>query len=88
MRGWQYVYDHPEEAAKIFNKAVPSVNLDLATKTVKMMEPLSRTANSKGRPLGWMSEKDWGDTVNLLTKYGIMKGSVELNKLYVNLISD
>jgi NitT/TauT family transport system substrate-binding protein len=88
MRGWQYVYDNPEEAAKIFVKAVPSVKLDLAVTTAKMMESLSHTSNSKGHKLGWMAEQDWVHTVNLLTKFGLLKGSVELNKLYVNLIAE
>lgn len=88
MRGWQYVYDHPEEAAKIFVKAVPSVKLDLAVTTAKMMESLSHTSNSKGRRLGWMAEQDWVHTVNLLTKFGLLTGSVELNKLYVNLVAE
>jgi NitT/TauT family transport system substrate-binding protein len=88
MRGWQYVYDNPEEAAKIFVKAVPSIKLELAVTTAKMMEALSRTSNSKGRRLGWMAKEDWVHTVNLLTKFGLLKGGVELNQLYVNLIAE
>jgi NitT/TauT family transport system substrate-binding protein len=88
MRGWQYVYDHPEEAAKIFTKAVPSVDLDLATTTAKLMEPLSHTPASKGHPLGWMAEQDWVQSITLLSKFDLVKVKVEPKQLYVNLIAE
>lgn len=87
MRGWQYVYANPEKATDIFIKAVPSIKRDLALKTISMMEGLSHTPSSKGQPLGWMAEEDWVRTIDILTKGGILTGSVKPSDLYINLVA-
>ncbi len=39
---------------------------------------------TKGKPLGWMAKEDWADTVDLLKKYGGVKGDVKIDRLYTN----
>jgi NitT/TauT family transport system substrate-binding protein len=42
------------------------------------------TPNTAGKPLGWMSEKDWEETVSVLKQYGGVTGPLAAGQLYTN----
>jgi NitT/TauT family transport system substrate-binding protein len=42
------------------------------------------TPNTAGKPLGWMSDKDWQSTVEVLKKYGGVTGPIEAAQLFTN----
>ena len=42
------------------------------------------TPSTAGKPLGWMSEKDWEETVSVLKQYGGVTGALETSQLYTN----
>lgn len=88
MKGWQYVYEHPEEAAEIMNGAMPTIDIELATTTAKMMESFSHTPASEGKPLGWTAEEDWVRTVDLLKRYDLLGKEVPVDSFYTNLIPE
>ena len=46
--------------------------------------PTFRTANSKGHPLGWMSDKDWQATVDILQATGDVAKAPPVTDLYTN----
>jgi NitT/TauT family transport system substrate-binding protein len=40
--------------------------------------------NTEGKPFGWMSEKDWEETVEVLKQYGGVTASLQAHQLYTN----
>jgi NitT/TauT family transport system substrate-binding protein len=42
------------------------------------------TPNTAGKPLGWMSDKDWDETVAVLKQYGGVTSPLEATQLYTN----
>lgn len=87
MQGWQYVYSHPTQAAKLINKDVPAISLPIATAICKVMASFAHTPASAGKPLGWMAASDWTQTVALLKQYGLITTDVPISSLYTNVIA-
>jgi len=59
--------------------------------TWKIICNFARTPAAKGKPLGWMSIKDWGTTVNLLKSsplLGIQNAVPGAEKLFTNFYLD
>jgi NitT/TauT family transport system substrate-binding protein len=46
--------------------------------------PRLRTKNSEGHPYGWMSEKDWAVSVDVLLKTGQLEKPIAAESLYTN----
>jgi NitT/TauT family transport system substrate-binding protein len=46
--------------------------------------PRLRTKNSEGHPYGWMSDKDWAVSVDVLVKTGQLEKPIALESLYTN----
>jgi NitT/TauT family transport system substrate-binding protein len=46
--------------------------------------PRLRTKNTEGRPYGWMSEKDWAVSVDILLKTGQLEKPIPVHGLYTN----
>lgn len=46
--------------------------------------PRLRTRNTEGHPYGWMSEKDWAVSVDILLKTGQLEKPIPTNVLYTN----
>jgi NitT/TauT family transport system substrate-binding protein len=42
------------------------------------------TKNNQGKPVGWMSEKDWVNSVDILRKTGMVTSDVPIAQLYTN----
>src|SRR6266851_7344480 len=42
------------------------------------------TPNTMGQPLGWSSDKDWGETVAVLRQYGGVTEPLDAKQLYTN----
>jgi NitT/TauT family transport system substrate-binding protein len=42
------------------------------------------TPNTAGKPLGWMSDKDWEQTVEVLKAYGGVTTPLEASQLFTN----
>jgi NitT/TauT family transport system substrate-binding protein len=76
----------PEAAVAAIRKRSPLTVKDpvMALKVVKNVLSLVQTSNTTGKPLGWMSKKDWAETVGLLSKHGGLKNPLALNRYYTN----
>jgi NitT/TauT family transport system substrate-binding protein len=46
--------------------------------------PTLQTPNSKGKPYGWMSEKDWSETIEVLESIGSVSKAPAPDALYTN----
>jgi NitT/TauT family transport system substrate-binding protein len=71
MKGFQYAFDNPNKSVGLIQQqvanqtATPVANVAI----LKSVKNSAHTANSKGKPLGWMSRKDWVETEALMFQY-------------------
>jgi len=85
MRGWRFMLDNPNQAIGILQQYFPNIDPKQYVARIKGVKTVISTANNAGHPLGWMSEKDWGKTTFLLSKYGgITTIPGGLKNLYTN----
>jgi NitT/TauT family transport system substrate-binding protein len=70
MRGWRYMLSNPNLSIGILQKYYPNIDPKQYVARIKGVKTVISTPNNAGKPLGWMSKKDWGKTTFLLTKYG------------------
>lgn len=84
QRGWQYTYDHRDEAADIFLKHASAFNKEIALLEINGTMTILHTKATEGKPLGWSSIDDWKDTQELLEKFAKMKPQADLNVYFTN----
>ena len=84
LEGWYYTLEHPREASAIGVKHFPMAQQDPLEKGVEATRPLLHTSNSEGKPLGWMAEADWRQTVQLMYEYGGSDPPLELDRYFTN----
>lgn len=85
QRGWQFMLDNPNQAVGVLQKYYPNINPAQYVARIKGVRKVLFTPNNVGKPLGWMSRKDWGNTTALLVKYGGLKDlPAGIENLYTN----
>ena len=84
QRGWQYAFDHRDEAADIFLKHASAFNKEIALLEINGTMTILHTKSTEGKPLGWSSIDDWKDTQDLLEKYAKMKPQADLSVYFTN----
>jgi NitT/TauT family transport system substrate-binding protein len=66
VRGWEAARKNPRAAAESYVKRFPELNVDSITKMVEGFTSLMSTEYTKDKPVGWMSEEDWVQTLDIL----------------------
>ena len=84
LKGFLYARQHPDEAIAITKKYGPEIVPEIAKRELEMSFLNWVTPNTAGKPLGWMSEKDWDSTVETLTQYGGVTTPMKASALYTN----
>jgi NitT/TauT family transport system substrate-binding protein len=84
IKGFLYARQNLEEAVAINKKFNEALSEAIVRREAQLSWESWVTPNTAGRPLGWMSDKDWDATVNVLRKYGSPKGPVDARQLYTN----
>jgi len=84
QRGWQYSFDHRDEAAEIFRKSAPVFTQEIAKLEVDGTMTIIRTERTKGRPIAWSDAGDWKDSQDLLEKFAKLKAQTDLSQYYTN----
>jgi NitT/TauT family transport system substrate-binding protein len=84
IRGFLYARQHPDEAVAITRKFSEAVVPEIARRELEMSFETWVTPNTAGKPLGWMSDKDWDATVQVLKQYGGVTAPLEASVLYTN----
>lgn len=84
MKGLRDVIENPEMGWKTVVKHKPEVEPNFARIGLENTLPLLATPNTKGKPLGWMSEKDWEATLDFLAKYMGLTPKPSLDQVYTN----
>lgn len=90
LRGWQDVYDDPEETAKILNAQFPLVDIETAVATAKAMESFAHTEASKKLPLGEVTQDDIVSTIDIMVQTGLIDEAKapKPEDVYSNLVFD
>ncbi|HUZ74261.1 MAG TPA: ABC transporter substrate-binding protein [Stellaceae bacterium] len=84
VQGFLYGRKHPDEAAAIIKKYAPATEIAISLREMGLSWHTWVTPNTKEKPLGWMSAKDWSATVSALKQYGGVKTPLEASQLYTN----
>jgi NitT/TauT family transport system substrate-binding protein len=84
IRGFLYARQHPDEAVVITKKFSEAVVPEIARRELEMSWDTWVTPNTAGKPLGWMSDKDWESTVQVLRQYGGVTMPLQASVLFTN----
>jgi len=68
LKGLQYVLDHPQEAFDSLRANYPDAE-DFQKILIDVIIQLRDTPNTVGKPLGWMSEKDWEISQDIVAEW-------------------
>jgi NitT/TauT family transport system substrate-binding protein len=86
-KGYAYAFAHPEEAALVLRKRMPDpTGLAGDNVTVEVIRVLSTmgTAETEGKPYGYMPDSLWVKTVDVLKKYADLDPATDPKALYTN----
>lgn len=83
IRGFVYARQNPDEAAAIVKKYSESLVPEIIKREMELSWATWNTPNTKGKPLGWMSDADWAATVDVIKQYGGVS-NLDAKSLYTN----
>lgn len=84
LKGLDDVVKDPESGWKAVVAAKPEVDPKVAQLGLENSLPFLRTTATKDKPLGWMAEKDWTDTLDFLEKYMELSPRLDTKVYYTN----
>jgi NitT/TauT family transport system substrate-binding protein len=84
LRGFLYGRRNLDEMIAIARKYSPAIEPAIARREAEMSWQTWVSPNTLGKPLGWMAEKDWEETVEVLKHYGGVTTPLEARQLYTN----
>src|SRR5436190_5055704 len=82
IKGFLYGRKQPDEMAAIVKKYSDATDVRITKREAELSWNTWVTPNTAGKPLGWMSDKDWAATVDVLKLYGGVTTPLEAQKLY------
>jgi hypothetical protein len=62
----------------------PGLNDAVTAAQIKATKDYDNTSNTTGQPRGWMSDKDWAETVKIAQTYEGVKPDIKVADLYTN----
>ena len=84
LKGFLYGRAHIEEMVAIVKKFSEATVPAISRREAELSFNTWVTPNTAGKPLGWMSDKDWNETVAVLKQYGGVTTPLEATQLYTN----
>ena len=84
VKGFLYGRTQPDEMAAIVKKYSDATDVRITRREAELSWDTWVTPNTAGKPLGWMSDKDWAATVDVLKLYGGVTTPLDPQKLYTN----
>ena len=84
LRGFLYARRNPDETVQIVKKYLETIEPAITRREMELSWNTWVTPNTAGKPLGWMSDKDWAATVDVLKTYGGVTTPLEASQLYTN----
>jgi len=84
LKGFLYGRQHPDEMIAVVRQFSQAVEPAIARREAELSWENWVTPNTAGKPLGWMSDKDWDETVKVLKEYGGVATPLAARDLYTN----
>jgi len=84
LQGFLYGREHPDEMAAIVKKFSDTTDVRITKREAELSWATWVTPSTAGKPLGWMSDKDWAQTVEVLRQYGGVATPLDARQLYTN----
>ena len=84
IKGFIYGRNNPDEAIATVRKYLDTADPAIARRELELSWKTWVTPNTAGKPLGWASDADWAETINVLKQYGGVTVSLQTNSLYTN----
>ena len=84
LRGFLYGRTHVDELAAVVKKYSEATVPAISRREAELSFDTWVTPNTAGKPLGWMSDKDWAETVEVLKQYGGVTTPLDAAQLYTN----
>jgi NitT/TauT family transport system substrate-binding protein len=84
IKGFLYARQHPDEAIAIVKKFSETISPEVTRREMDYSWKTWVTPNTRGKPLGWASDKDWAETVKVLKDYGGVTTPLDPAQLYSN----
>jgi NitT/TauT family transport system substrate-binding protein len=84
LKGFLYGRAHIDELADIVRKYSEASVPAISRREAELSFETWVTPGTAGKPLGWMSETDWEETVSVLKQYGGVTGALGASQLYTN----
>jgi NitT/TauT family transport system substrate-binding protein len=84
LKGFLYGRRNLDEMIAIARKYSPAIEPAIARREAEMSWQSWISPNTERKPFGWMSEKDWEETVEVLKQYGGVTAPLQAQQLYTN----
>jgi NitT/TauT family transport system substrate-binding protein len=84
LKGFLYGRQNLAEMIAIARKYSPAIEPAIARREAEMSWQSWISPNTAGKPFGWMAEKDWEETVEVLKQYGGVTTPLAAQQLYTN----
>jgi NitT/TauT family transport system substrate-binding protein len=84
LKGFLYGRSHLDDLAAIVKKFSEATLPAVSRREAELSFETWVTPSTAGKPLGWMSESDWQETVKVLRQYGGVTMPLEAEHLYTN----
>jgi len=84
IKGWQDAVADPQAAAQALVKQFPNADAQMMLEELNQSLKMLHTKNTEGKPLGWMAQEDWQQTIDLLHQYGGLETVKPLDAYYTN----
>jgi NitT/TauT family transport system substrate-binding protein len=84
LKGFRYGRSHVDELSVIVKKFSEATVPAISRLEAELSFTTWVTPNTAGKPLGWMSQKDWEETVAVLKQYGGVTSPLDASELYTD----
>jgi NitT/TauT family transport system substrate-binding protein len=84
LKGFLHGRQNVDEMIAIARKYSPAIEPAIARREAEMSWQSWVSPNTAGKPFGWMAQKDWQETVDVLKQYGGVATPLEAQQLYTN----
>ena len=79
LRGWRWAIENPEQAARFSLGYDPELDLEHEIALAEASIPLIHSGQDQ---IGWMNEKVWQDTHDMLLDQGILKQPLDMGRVH------
>lgn len=84
IRGFLYARANPDEAIGFLRKYSPTIDPAITKREMQYSWQTWVTPNTRGKALGWNSEADWTETINVLRQYGGVSEPLTVAQMMTN----